>query len=371
MFFLTIDTHSSQKSKLTQSVPCCLRSNETVIPSGTSFLPSVAKSKGLFRPKTLGKDLFVDIITAVQRTAMRTRRTRSQSLFSNNLKKPTRTPTKLIQEVCGQEYLRAATSFSVNKIRVTDGGGVSEKDESSSICCWSRCPSTNRVSSVIATSIPLHIPSISSSPFGTLHIFASSTAMTAMAIITMTSNPMFILGLHFLVITAREKTSKNKIFNLNKKSSPRLAASETTILQLQIPTLQPRRPPLQIPKVTNAMSTKALRARRRKNIFWGSDWWAVRSWIEVSINRFLVFRHPGGPTGYEKVHMTSSFEVLIGDRWGPKWGRDQSFPRFWAPGRTHGLGNRYVLSREYLFRSWLVGGEVLNWGLDQSSCLGK
>ncbi len=188
-----------------------------MIPSGTSFLPSVEKSKGLFRPKTLGKDLFVDVTTAVQRTARRRRRRRrrSQSLFSNNLKKPTRTPTKLIQEVCGQEYLRAATSFSVNKIRVTDGGGVSEKDESSSICSWSRCPSTNRVSCVIATSIPLHIPSISSSPssspFGTLHILASSTAMTAMAINTMNSNPMLILELHFLVITAREKNQKIKI----------------------------------------------------------------------------------------------------------------------------------------------------------------
>ncbi len=239
-------------------------------PSGTSFLQSVAKSKGLFRPKTLGKDLFVDIFTAGQRTATRRRRRRRrQSLISNNLKKPTKTRTKLIQEVCGQEYLRAATSFSVNKIRVTDGAGVSEKDESSSICCWSRCPSTNRISSVIATSIPLHIPSISSSPssspFGTLHILASSTAMTAMAITTMTSNPMLILELHFLVITAREKNQKNK--NFNKKSIPRLAASETTILQLQIPTLQPQRLPLQMPKVTNAMSTKALIARRRKNIF--------------------------------------------------------------------------------------------------------
>jgi hypothetical protein len=76
---------------------------------------------------------------------------------------------------------------------------------------------------------------------------------------------MLILELHFLVITAREKNQKNK--NFNKKSIPRLAASETTILQLQIPTLQPQRLPLQMPKVTNAMSTKALIARRRKNIF--------------------------------------------------------------------------------------------------------
>jgi hypothetical protein len=96
--------------------------------------------------------------------------------------------------------------------------------------------------------------------------------MTAMAITKITSNPMLILELHFLVITAREKNQKNKNKNLNKKSIPRLAASETTILQLQhlqlqIPTLQPQRLPLQMPKATNAISTKALMARRRKNIF--------------------------------------------------------------------------------------------------------
>jgi hypothetical protein len=44
-----------------------------------------------------------------------------------------------------------------------------------------------------------------------LHILASSTAMTAMAINTMNSNPMLILELHFLVITAREKNQKIKI----------------------------------------------------------------------------------------------------------------------------------------------------------------
>lgn len=52
-------------------------------------------------------------------------------------------------------YLRAATSLSEKRMRVTEGEGVSENAANSSICSCNFAPSTNKLS----PALPLHTPS--------------------------------------------------------------------------------------------------------------------------------------------------------------------------------------------------------------------